>query len=308
MSSANSISIRDERNSHHLNPQDFGNSTLEIQPGLIACLSTSVGTNSALKEVSFPGDNEYIHLNCLLKGRFEARVKGISLECMPGDVSMGFSAGEVFYVKNGQEFSNFELMVTPEVLFNLAGEELAGLDFDKKMAFFVKNGCPCKRVTTSAMQITHLMQEKPRKHLLLHAAILDYLYWHLIASKSDNKEVLNISTREKKQLLAAKIHLLHDLSCPPTIAEIANSVGLNQCKLKKGFKSLFGTSIYALFQEERMHKAMGYLKNNNVTETAMLLGYSNVSHFSSAFRKQFGLLPKEARKEIEPDFAEIIHS
>ena len=32
----------------------------------------------------------------------------------------------------------------------------------------------------------------------------------------------------------------------------------------------------------------------------MVLGYSNISHFSTAFRKQFGVLPKEARREICP--------
>lgn len=283
--------------------QGAGTNILEIQPGLIACLSTSMNVDNSAKEITFPGDNEYIHLNCLLKGKFEAKVKGEVLECNPGDVSMGFSAGEIFHMKNGQEFCNFELMITPEVLSNLAGDELSGLNFDKEMRFFVKNGCSCNKVISSATQITHLMKKNPRKSLLLHSAILDYLYWHLLASKSGNKITVNISTRERKQLLAAKEYLLQDLSSPPTIAELSSSIGLNQCKLKKGFKSLFGTSIYSLFQEERMHRAMDYLKSHNVTETAMLLGYSNVSHFSSAFRKQFGLLPKEARKEIEPDFA-----
>ncbi len=36
---------------------------------------------------------------------------------------------------------------------------------------------------------------------------------------------------------------------------------------------------------------------NSVTETAVMMGYSNISHFSSAFRKQFGVLPKEIRRQ-----------
>ncbi len=47
-----------------------------------------------------------------------------------------------------------------------------------------------------------------------------------------------------------------------------------------------------------MRKAMRLLKANNVTETAMLLGYSNVSHFSNAFRKQLGVLPNQARQDM----------
>lgn len=56
-------------------------------------------------------------------------------------------------------------------------------------------------------------------------------------------------------MLAARDRLLLDLSAPPTIAELAREIGLNQLKLKQGFKTLFGTSIYALFQRHRMERA-----------------------------------------------------
>lgn len=65
---------------------------------------------------------------------------------------------------------------------------------------------------------------------------------------------------------------------------------------------MFGTSVYGCFQEERMKRAMELLKNNNVTETAVALGYSNISHFSTAFRKQYSVLPKDARRELMYDF------
>jgi len=106
----------------------------------------------------------------------------------------------------------------------------------------------------------------------------------------------DIPLRERKLLVAARDRLLRDLDAPPTIAELARETGLNQLKLKRGFKQIFGSSIYALFQRERMDRARQLLQDHDVTETAMLLGYSNVSHFSSAFRKQFGVLPREARR------------
>ena len=46
-----------------------------------------------------------------------------------------------------------------------------------------------------------------------------------------------------------------------------------------------------------MNKAKQLLVTNSVTETAIIMGYSNISHFSSAFRKQFGVLPKEVRQQ-----------
>lgn len=277
---------------------------LEVRPGLAVCVSHSEMVKTSSELVEFEGDNEFIHLNCQLEGVFEARIKDVLLECRPGDINMGFSAGEIFYTHQPNSFCNFGLMITPEVLCELAGEELTGLNFDSKMQFFVKHAAPNKQVTQAARQIACLMKKSPGCPLLLQSAILAYLHWHLCALQ-DNKTCQSISYREKKQLHAAKDFLLNDLSAAPTIAELARAVGLNQCKLKKGFKSLFGTSIYALFQEQRMNRAMQLLKNNNVTETAMVLGYSNVSHFSSAFRKQFGVLPKEARRDIDPELNSI---
>jgi AraC family transcriptional regulator len=277
----------------------FGQNHHEIKPGLIVCLSTSADLQMPGMNGSFPGDKDFIHFNCQLDGIFEAKVKDVLLDCRSGDINMGFSDGEIFYTQHSENFCSFALMIMPHVLFELAGEELTGLNFDADISFFVRQAGPNQRVTNAARQIAFLMQQTPTKSLLLHSAILDYLHWHLTALQENSKSK-GISFREKKQLLVAKDYLLHDLSAAPTIAELSRVVGLNQCKLKKGFKSLFGTSIYAHFQEERMHKAMQLLKSNNVTETAMVMGYSNFSHFSTAFRKQFGMLPKEARREIEP--------
>jgi AraC family transcriptional regulator len=276
----------------------------EIQSGLAVCLYTSENMHANSKRIEFEGDKEFIHLNCQLDGVFEAQVKDIELNCRSGDINMGFSDGELFYARHSENCCNFAVMIKPEVLYNLAGAELCGLNFDAELRFFVKSAPPHQRVTQAARQITMLMGQTPKRQLLLHSAILEYLYWHLTALNDDRRS-LGISFREKKQLVAAKDFLVNDLSAAPTIAELSKVVGLNQCKLKKGFKNMFGTSIYAHFQEVRMNRAMRLLKNNNVTETVMVLGYSNISHFSTAFRKQFGVLPKEARREIEPDFIMI---
>ncbi|MBK1650592.1 hypothetical protein CKO36_19065 [Rhabdochromatium marinum] len=149
------------------------------------------------------------------------------------------------------------------------------------------------------------MSEFPRQRLLLHAATLDYLHWHLAAFRP-NGETKRPSLRECQQLDRARDLLLHDLSTPPTIAELARAVGMNQYKLKVGFKKRFGCSIYALFQEERMQRARHLLQLHNVTETAVILGYTNISHFSAAFRKQFGCLPSRARQQESSGLPELL--
>ncbi|HCF17349.1 MAG TPA: AraC family transcriptional regulator, partial [Rhodospirillum rubrum] len=63
--------------------------------------------------------------------------------------------------------------------------------------------------------------------LLIHAATLEFLAWHL-ASYRSAEDGEAVPLRERKLLLAARERLLQDLSAPPTIAELARETGLNQ--------------------------------------------------------------------------------
>jgi len=272
---------------------------VELQPGLAISISHS---NSMCLTDAFPSDNEYIHLNCLLKGGFRASVKNTPIHLFEGDSIMGFSDGEMFHLVDSPAFSNLDVMITPQLLTHLAGQELAGRDLEGDIKFFIRNAVNNQKVKAAAMQVSSLVCQQPQCKLLLHSAVLDFIYWQLTAV-ANTVDKPKITTREKYQLETARDYLLKDLSLAPTIADISHAVGLNQCKLKKGFKTLYGNSIYAHFQAERMKKAMLLLKDYNVTETAMILGYSNVSHFSAAFRKQFNIQPRDARKETIPSLA-----
>ncbi|UTV29660.1 helix-turn-helix domain-containing protein [Photobacterium atrarenae] len=267
---------------------------ITIQPGLAVsiCHSSCNCLNG-----SFPSDDKYIHLNYLLEGRFKARVRDTLIELNEGDAIMGFSCGEPFHLMNSPSFCNLDIMITPELLATLVEKHFLGIDLHD-VVFFIKSPCNNIKLKSTASHIASLI-ERPTCKLLLHSAVLEFIHWQIDAF-NERKNNQGLSIREKYQLESARNYLLKDLSIAPTIADISNVVGLNQCKLKKGFKHLYGDSIYAHFQKERMKKAMPLLKDNNVTETAMILGYSNVSHFSAAFSKEFNIKPKEARKEIIP--------
>ncbi|MDA0147889.1 helix-turn-helix domain-containing protein [Vibrio sp. LaRot3] len=141
--------------------------------------------------------------------------------------------------------------------------------------------------------VDQLMQPK-LSQIKIYSATL-----HLLAVQLDAcvpAEELDLPKQTYRQLHYARDLLLADLSRAPTIAEISASTGLNPVKLKNSFKQLFGESLYAFFLKHRMDEAKVMLKQRGVTETAIALGYSNVSHFSSAFKKQHGLLPSEMKK------------
>ena len=107
------------------------------------------------------------------------------------------------------------------------------------------------------------------------------------------KFLANDADREKIAL--AREILLNHIGEPLTIKELSRKAAINECYLKKGFKEMYGTTIFDFFQSQRMEHAkyLLYEKGLSVTDVSASLGYSSISHFSTAFKKHTGLKPCE---------------
>jgi AraC-like DNA-binding protein len=100
---------------------------------------------------------------------------------------------------------------------------------------------------------------------------------------------------DRDKVAKAREVLLQHIGEPITIKQLSRKVAMNECYLKKGFKEMFGATIFDFYQSQRMEHAkfLLYEKGVSVTEVASLLGYSSISHFSTAFKKHTGLKPCE---------------
>lgn len=107
------------------------------------------------------------------------------------------------------------------------------------------------------------------------------------------KFLANEADRDK--IIKAREILIKQIGEPITIKELSRKVAINECYLKKGFKEMFGTTIFDFYQSQRMEHAkyLLYEKGLSVTDVSLLLGYSSISHFSTAFKKHTGLKPCE---------------
>jgi len=85
---------------------------------------------------------------------------------------------------------------------------------------------------------------------------------------------------------------------PPSLLTLAHRVGLNDFKLKRGFREVYQTTVFGYVRMLRMEKALSLLEAGemNVGEVASATGYSNFGHFSEAFRKRFGVSPRDFKK------------
>lgn len=99
------------------------------------------------------------------------------------------------------------------------------------------------------------------------------------------------------RLTAARASLERHFLEPPTIAALAREVGMNEAKLMRSFKHVFGRTIFDFTQELRMERAKKLLEVSelSVTEIALEVGYEYSSNFTTAFKRHFGITPKAAR-------------
>ena len=99
------------------------------------------------------------------------------------------------------------------------------------------------------------------------------------------------------KLMAAKDWLDEHFLHPVTLMGVARQVGLNDFKLKSGFRLLFDTTVFGYLSELRLNHARQLLldRGKTVSEVADILGYGRADHFSHAFRTYFGYLPSEIR-------------
>lgn len=133
--------------------------------------------------------------------------------------------------------------------------------------------------------------------LFLQSKVLEFLTLQMEALKDDGAVPFQgILTRNEEQRIRQARDLMKSrMADAPTMAELSDLTGLSFTQLKKGFKLVFGKSAFACLHEDRMERAYTLLheRNLNVSEVAWEVGYINVGHFGTAFRKLYGVRPKD---------------
>jgi AraC-like DNA-binding protein len=83
----------------------------------------------------------------------------------------------------------------------------------------------------------------------------------------------------------------------PSIEELSRIAFMSSSKLKKRFKEVYGMKLYEFYNYNRLSKARQWIQSGetNIKEAAYRIGFSNLSNFSKAFKKEFGLLPSQVK-------------
>ena len=103
-----------------------------------------------------------------------------------------------------------------------------------------------------------------------------------------------VNRLEMREEIARVIALLEQhLAEPLSLEEIGRTVGCSPFHLSRTFSASTGMTIPQYLRQLRMERAAELLRTGrfNVTQTALEVGYSSLSHFSQAFHETFGCCP-----------------
>lgn len=272
-------------------------------------IAIDIGTYKSKEDFSLCGftDSPMIELHVNFKGTTISSMKDY-----PEKVVMNQDDCNLFYSEltdgiissqKDQDYSFISFNIIPEFFENMV-HDCGEMFFDfvnligrrDYLALAEQNLKLSPEMKNILWQITDCRFQGKLKNVYLKSKIIEFLI--LFADRIDNRiGKFSFSKGDKDKIHYAREVLLQDCKNPPTLSQLARKTGLNEFKLKKGFKEVFGNTVYGYLLEHKLENARIMLleEENTISEIAYKTGYSSTSHFSTAFRKKFGFAPSAIR-------------
>ena len=197
-----------------------------------------------------------------------------------------------------------EININPSFLNKyLPGGHLFDLfrnDMEKKRSTIISphNYPITPQMMTLIQEIICCNRTKHFKRMLLESHVIELLMLQLEQIAHHNCTIFcAIDKQHQEKLLAAREILNEQLDKAFTINSLAQQVGTNEFTLKRGFKELFGTTVFGYWNQIKMEQAKTLLTEGmmNIAQISSRIGYKNPQHFSTAFKKHFGYSPSELK-------------
>ncbi|HTS43923.1 MAG TPA: helix-turn-helix transcriptional regulator [Puia sp.] len=144
--------------------------------------------------------------------------------------------------------------------------------------------------------------QQPISHLVLQNRIL-LLTEKFLTTFLEKRFAVNSQgrkTREQEKDIKALKEIEKILSSPnlekfPSIEMLSKTAMMSSTKLKTKFKKIYGVKLYEFYNRNRLEKAKEMLQSGeySVKEVGHDIGFSNLSNFAKAFKKEFGVLPNK---------------
>lgn len=204
-----------------------------------------------------------------------------------------------------KSWSHVSLVVT-----NGAAKKHFGLCFAEKMARIlhfredgthrgipVLAGCGTPALVSIGRRLVGMRKDDPLNAMELRSATLDFFAILLRNAVLSQKLQVKLITQHDVHLLTIlKKRIENEFLEKINLKDLYTSIGMSESKANRLFKQLFNFTISGFLHNCKLQYAHTMLieHKRNVSECAFEIGYTSISHFISAYRKQYGQTPGNA--------------
>ena len=149
---------------------------------------------------------------------------------------------------------------------------------------------------------TSIMQELSRRgrfdDLLLEESVLHLAGLMVHAAYEQPRPARHVVTpRAKECVTAAGEFIARHAAGPITLKDIAAASGCSEWHLARSFAAVTGTTIHRHLTTIRLRMGLERVLGSpeGMTQIAAACGFADHSHFTSAFRREYGMPPSQAR-------------
>jgi len=256
----------------------------------------------------FESDFETVEMHFALKGRSRAAgetlAATIDFETCQHNILYGNSiCGQMQWER--EEFQLCEINLSPDFFKKFLPDNSILFNDFRNIIEKGKSGL----LTDINRRITHEMhalidsiinceRKGVFKKIFLEAKIMELLLLQLEQLADNNVSNTTLRKPDVDKIYAVREFLLGNMDSNNTLVNLAHLVGTNEFTLKKGFKELFGTTVFGFWNDAKMEHAKKLILDKNMTigEVSDAIGYKNQRHFSDAFRRKFGFPPSKLKK------------
>ncbi len=204
----------------------------------------------------------------------------------------------------GPEMYVFEINLAPEFFKKFLPEhsglfEIFRNSIDKQNSSLLQ---PEHHLITHEMyqilnDIIHCNRKGTFKRIYLEAKVNELLLLQLEQFFDDRLLPSSLQKKDIEKMYAVRDYIVKNLNADSSLNDLAHLAGTNEFTLKKGFKELFGTTVFGFWNDLKMDQAKRMLLDSdlNISEISDHIGYKNPRHFSSAFKRKFNILPSQLR-------------
>jgi AraC-like DNA-binding protein len=269
--------------------------------------------SGTIRAAQLPAGFSYCILNCVLKDelilfRRESEPKGLCLFFGPSPILSSTEREQELTFPKETPIKRIGLFFSAEFLRHHLRKEILGDLFrytDSNPAFFGKEPTPFE-YRSLLEDIYSVDGRSVLSHLILHNRVLllaeKFLHSFLTKASFSLPDGKAWIKGKEKDLDALKtiVQILSDnqLNKFPSIETLSKTAMMSSTKLKTRFKQIYGMKLYEFYNRNRLEQAREMLRTGDfsVKQVGINIGFSNLSNFAKAFKKEFGVLPKEVLK------------